>query len=174
MRHLRAQGFDANVVLSHWAEENPNTPVDFETISWFSTLFGWNTSCNLSCFLSNPDDIAKLETFLRQLDPEPPTSAKSPLSSQPSPAKTTTSSEPVVGTVQQPVLKSKHRPAAAVPVNFPLRRAFQTPSTSSAPPPSATAVDEESDDEEEPAQATPGRSLLTEYEGDGDDDAEAD
>ncbi|KAJ3963857.1 hypothetical protein EV361DRAFT_874492 [Lentinula raphanica] len=66
MRHLRAQGFDANVVLSRWAEENPNTPVDFETISWFSTLFGWNTSCNLSRFLSNPTDIAKLETFLRQ------------------------------------------------------------------------------------------------------------
>ncbi|KAJ3963945.1 hypothetical protein EV361DRAFT_956455 [Lentinula raphanica] len=174
MRSLRAQGFDANVVLSHWAEENPNTPVDFETVSWFSTLFGWNTSCNLSRYLSNPDDIAKLEAFLQQLDPELPTSVKPPLQSQPSPAKTTTSLEPVVGTVRQPVLKSKHRPAAAVPVNFPLRRAFQTPSTSSAPPPSATAVDEESDDEEEPAQATPGQSLLTEYEGDGDDDAEAD
>ncbi|KAJ3727088.1 hypothetical protein C8R42DRAFT_717908 [Lentinula raphanica] len=174
MRNLRAQGFDANVVLSHWAEENPNTPVDFETISWLSTLFGWHTSCNVSKFLSSPSDIEKLEAFLRQLDPEPPTPANPPPQNQPSPSKTPASSGPVVGTVRQPVLKSKHRPAAAVPVNFPLRRAFQTPSTSSAPPPSATAVDEESENEEEPAQATPGRSLLAEYEGDEDEDAEAD
>ncbi|KAJ3726789.1 hypothetical protein C8R42DRAFT_717634 [Lentinula raphanica] len=174
MRNLRAQGFDANVVLSHWAEENPNTPVDFETVSWFSTLFGWNTSCNVAQFLSNPSDIAKLEAFLLQLDPDPPTSSKPLPQSQPSPSKAPTSSEPVVGTVRQPVLKSKHRPAAAVPVNFPLRRAFQTPSTSSAPPPSATVVGEGSDDEEGPAQTTPGRSLLTEYEGEGDDDADAD
>ncbi|KAJ3751876.1 hypothetical protein EV360DRAFT_89280 [Lentinula raphanica] len=171
MRNLRAQGFDANVVLSHWAEENPNTPVDFETVSWFSTLFGWNTSCNVAQFLSNPSDIAKLEAFLLQLDPEP---SKPLPQSQPSPSKAPTSLEPVVGTVRQPVLKSKHRPAAAVPVNFPLRHAFQTPSTSSAPPPSATVVGEGSDDEEGPAQATPGRSLLTEYEGEGDDDADAD
>ncbi|KAJ3738280.1 hypothetical protein EV360DRAFT_90617 [Lentinula raphanica] len=174
MRNLRAQGFDANVVLSHWAEENPNIPVDFETISWFSTLFGWHTPCNVSKFLSSSSDIEKPEAFLRQLDPEPPTPANPPPQNQPSPSKTPASSGPVVGTVRQPVLKSKHRPAAAVPVNFPLRRAFQTPSTSSAPPPSATAVDEESENEEEPAQATPGRSLLAEYEGDEDEDAEAD
>ncbi|KAJ3963772.1 hypothetical protein EV361DRAFT_874566 [Lentinula raphanica] len=104
-------------------------------------------SCTISEILLYILLVLYIETLGVQLDPEPSTSTIPPPQSQPSPAKAPTSAEPVVG---------------------------MTPSTSSAPPPSATAVDEESDDEEEPAQATPGRSLLTEYEGDGDDDAEAD
>ncbi|KAJ3739134.1 hypothetical protein EV360DRAFT_90501 [Lentinula raphanica] len=133
MRRLRSQGFDANVVLSRWAEENPNVPVNFETLSWLSTLFGWTTSCNVAQFLSNPSEIEKLEVFLRQIDPEP--TAESSSLPGPSPISPQAAAPPdlPVGSVRQPELKSKRKPAAATPINFPLPRAFQTPASSSAP-----------------------------------------
>ncbi|KAJ3715449.1 hypothetical protein C8R42DRAFT_725808 [Lentinula raphanica] len=164
MQRLRSQGFDANVVLSRWAEENPNVPVNFETLSWLSTLFGWTTSCNVAQFLSNPSEIEKLEVFLWQIDPEP--TAES--SSLPGPSPISPPDLPV-GSVCQPELKSKRKPAAATPINFPLPRAFQTPASSSAP----TLVADRMEVDDGGSRTPSGRALLEEYDdSDKDDNAE--
>ncbi|KAJ3764749.1 hypothetical protein FB446DRAFT_795769 [Lentinula raphanica] len=77
-RHVnrtKLSGLDANVVLSLWAKEHPDEDLDYDTACWFATFFGWNSSCNLSAYLKDPEAIAKFKTFIRDHDvvvPAPP------------------------------------------------------------------------------------------------------
>ncbi|KAJ3831498.1 hypothetical protein F5878DRAFT_667489 [Lentinula raphanica] len=64
LQEIRANGFDFNVVLSQWVDDNPNHPLDYDLLTWLATFFGWDSACNLSSFLVDPDDTARLEEFL--------------------------------------------------------------------------------------------------------------
>ncbi|KAJ3764669.1 hypothetical protein FB446DRAFT_710129, partial [Lentinula raphanica] len=68
LQEIRTNGFDFNVVLSKWAEENPNLPLDYDLLTWLATFFGWDSACNLSSFLVDPNDTARLEEFLRSTE----------------------------------------------------------------------------------------------------------
>ncbi|KAJ3710257.1 hypothetical protein C8R42DRAFT_729401 [Lentinula raphanica] len=178
MQKVRDSSFDLNVVLSRWADDNPNLPLDYDTLTWLATLFGWNSACNLIDYLSNPEDIPRLEAFMREHLPPPPESSdqsqavalRSTQSSfPPSPLKPTTVSD-------EPGLKSRRRPAAGIPVNFVSSPGFRTPSTS-APPPSVTVPDDDMDAEGGSASIAAVQELMADPdaddddgEGDGDDD----
>ncbi|KAJ3816703.1 hypothetical protein F5880DRAFT_1619024 [Lentinula raphanica] len=159
MRKVRDSGFDLNVVLSRWAEDNPNLPLDYDTVTWLATLFGWNSSCNLSDYLSSPEEIAKVEAFIRE-NLVSSTPAEPPLAIEPS-----FSSHTPFTSVSEPQLPARRRPAAAIPINFSSARQSHTP-------PASTTADEEMDVEEGTSRASVVHALVTEYD-DSDDEEDA-
>ncbi|KAJ3765212.1 hypothetical protein FB446DRAFT_709644 [Lentinula raphanica] len=187
LQDVRANGFDFNVVLSKWAEDNPNLPLEYDMLVWLSTLFGWDSSCNISQYLSNPADTARLEAFLHSNDPVLPSvvvpelppststcSSSAATSSDPAPS----SRDPDSATLPQvpssfptdPVPPSHRRPAAAVPINFGLGRNSHTP-------PASTAADNDMDVEDGASRTSAGQALVAEYddsEEEDDDDAKSD
>ncbi|KAJ3963359.1 hypothetical protein EV361DRAFT_957157 [Lentinula raphanica] len=165
MQTVRSSGFDLNVVLSRWAEDNPNLPLDYDIVTWLATLFGWDSSCNLADFLTNPEDRARLEVFMHENLPAPadPVAPAAPSLVSPVPL-------PDFKTIESPT-RSRRRPAAATPSNFVSDSEFHTPL------PESTTVDDELEDdaendeiEEAVSQPSAGRSLLAEYDDESDED----
>ncbi|KAJ3717410.1 hypothetical protein C8R42DRAFT_724313 [Lentinula raphanica] len=70
IHNLKASGLDANVVLSAWAKEHPDDKLSYDDATLFATFFDWNSSCNLSAYLEKPEEVEKLQQFLKahQLD----------------------------------------------------------------------------------------------------------
>ncbi|KAJ3740021.1 hypothetical protein EV360DRAFT_90441 [Lentinula raphanica] len=175
MQTVRSSGFDLNVVLSRWAEDNPNLPLDYDIVTWLATLFGWTSSCNLVDYLSNPEDQAKLAEFMRDHPPipsssEPPFLDPTPLSARPSSSITPATPLPSVTAMSEPLLRSRRRPAAGVPVNFSSSQQSHTPLAS-------TTADEELDVEEGTSRTSVAQALVAEYddsEEDGDAGADTD
>ncbi|KAJ3715444.1 hypothetical protein C8R42DRAFT_645843 [Lentinula raphanica] len=168
LQEIRAHGFDFNVVLSKWADENPNLPLDYDLLTWLATFFGWDSACNLSAFLVDPTDTARLEEFLLANDfpDDAPTNLSVPAPSMASAtdlppesrAPPTSSSSVPLG----PVLSSRRRPAAAVPSNFSSDSKFHTP-------PASTTADDNMEVEEGTSRASVAQALVTEH-----DDSEED
>ncbi|KAJ3831413.1 hypothetical protein F5878DRAFT_667581 [Lentinula raphanica] len=169
MQKVRSTGFDLNVVLSRWAEDNPDLPLDYDTLTWLATLFGWDSSCNLVDYLATAEDRARLEAFMHDSLPSP----ADPVAPATLPAVSSSlldAPEPP----ESPRL-SRRRPAAATPSNFFSDHEFHTPL------PESTIVDDEGENEaendekaEEVSRVSAGRSLLTEYEDESDEDGEPD
>ncbi|KAJ3766147.1 hypothetical protein FB446DRAFT_708867 [Lentinula raphanica] len=168
LQEIRANGFDFNVVLSKWADENPNLPLDYDLLTWLATFFGWDSACNLSAFLVDPTDTTRLEEFLLASDfsDDGPTNPSVPA---PLTASTTDllpdSQAPLASSsslAQGSVLSSRHRPAAAVPSNFSSSSKFHTP-------PASTTADDDMEVEEGTSRASVAQALVTEY-----DDSEED
>ncbi|KAJ3831590.1 hypothetical protein F5878DRAFT_674220 [Lentinula raphanica] len=65
-------GLDANVVLTAWAKEHPNEKLSYDDATLFATFFNWNSSCNLSTYLENPEEIEKFRQFLKDHKLESP------------------------------------------------------------------------------------------------------
>ncbi|KAJ3816720.1 hypothetical protein F5880DRAFT_1619004 [Lentinula raphanica] len=170
MQTVRDSSFDLNVVLSRWADDNPNLPLDYDTLTWLATLFGWNSACNLTDYLSNPEDLPRLEEFMREHLPPSPASVDQPLVVVPRASKPASQSSPgkLIPVLDSPELKSRRRPAAGVPINFSSTSAFRAPS-SSAPPLSATIPDEEMDVEGGPASSAAVQELRADPEADEED-----
>ncbi|KAJ3739143.1 hypothetical protein EV360DRAFT_76847 [Lentinula raphanica] len=164
LQAVRSSGFDFNVVLSQWVDDNPNHPLDYDLLTWLATFFGWDSACNLSSFLVDPTDTARLEAFLRsnEFPAEEPAGP-----SLPAPVATSV----VVSTSSPPSPDSGHlslrRPRAAVPSNFSSDLKFHTP-------PASTTVEEEMEVDEGTSRASVGRALLTEYDDTDDDDDDDD
>ncbi|KAJ3738237.1 hypothetical protein EV360DRAFT_77004, partial [Lentinula raphanica] len=168
LQEIRAHGFDFNVVLSKWADENPNLPLDYDLLTWLATFFGWDSACNLSAFLVDPTDTARLEEFLlaNNFPDDAPTNLSVPAPSMASATDlppesrdppTSSSSVP-----PGPVLSSRRRPAAAVPSNFSSDSKFHTP-------PASTTADDDMEVEEGTSRASVAQALVTEH-----DDSEED
>ncbi|KAJ3764751.1 hypothetical protein FB446DRAFT_795767, partial [Lentinula raphanica] len=121
MQTVRSSGFDLNVVLSRWAEDNPNLPLDYDIVTWLATLFGWDSSCNLVDYLSNPEDRERLEAFMRENLPAPADPVAPAIPSLISPAPL-----PDLKTIESSPT-SRRRPAAATPINFVSDGEFHTP-----------------------------------------------
>ncbi|KAJ3764801.1 hypothetical protein FB446DRAFT_709994 [Lentinula raphanica] len=172
MQTVRNSGFDLNVVLSRWAEDNPNLPLNYDIVTWLATLFGWDSSCNLVDYLTTPEDRARLEAFMRENLPAP-AAPVDPVAS------------PTIPPVPPPDLpstesphRSRRRPAAAIPSNFVSEHEFHTPL------PESTTVDDEVEDEakndeideveEAVSQPSAGRGLLAEDEDESDEDDDPD
>ncbi|KAJ3754195.1 hypothetical protein EV360DRAFT_73889, partial [Lentinula raphanica] len=168
LQEIRANGFDFNVVLSKWADENPNLPLDYDLLTWLVTFFGWDSACNLSAFLVDPTDTTRLEEFLLASDfsDDGPTNPSVP-------APLTASTTDLLPDLQAPlasssllaqgsVLSSRRRPAAAVPSNFSSDSKFHTP-------PASTTADDNMEVEEGTSRASVAQALVTEY-----DDSEED
>ncbi|KAJ3816726.1 hypothetical protein F5880DRAFT_1618997, partial [Lentinula raphanica] len=168
LQAVRSSGFDFNVVLSQWVDDNPNHPLDYDLLTWLATFFGWDSACNLSSFLVDPNDTARLEEFLRNNASAIEVAADPSTSSHPTTVPTVSPSSPVASTsvFQEPVLHSRRRPSAAIPSNFTSDLPFHTP-------PPSTTVDEEMEVDKGTSRASVGRALLTEYD-DTDDDEEDD
>ncbi|KAJ3739131.1 hypothetical protein EV360DRAFT_90505 [Lentinula raphanica] len=169
MQTVRSSGFDLNVVLSRWAEDNPNLPLDYDIVTWLATLFGWDSSCNLVDYLSNPEDRERLEAFMRENLPAPADPVAPAIPSLISPAPL-----PDLKTIESSPT-SRRRPAAATPINFVSDGEFHTPL------PESTTVDDELEDdaendeiEEAVSQPSAGRSLLAEYDDESDEDNDPD
>ncbi|KAJ3819636.1 hypothetical protein F5880DRAFT_1509997 [Lentinula raphanica] len=168
LQEIRAHSFDFNVVLSKWADENPNLPLDYDLLTWLATFFGWDSACNLSAFLVDPTDTARLEEFLLANDfpDDAPTNSSVPAPSMASAtdlppdsrAPLTSSSSVPPG----PVLSSRCHPAAAVPGNFSSDSKFHTP-------PASTTADDDMEVEEGTSRASVAQALVTEH-----DDSEED
>ncbi|KAJ3764867.1 hypothetical protein FB446DRAFT_795632 [Lentinula raphanica] len=94
IQEVRANGFDFNVVLSKWTEDNPNLPLDYDLLTWLATFFGWDSACNLSAFLVDPADAARLEDFLHNNTSSSTETADSP-AHLPAPASTSAASLPI-------------------------------------------------------------------------------
>ncbi|KAJ3911253.1 hypothetical protein F5877DRAFT_86243, partial [Lentinula edodes] len=60
---LKTAGTDPNVVLSNWAEANPDVPVDYEIMTFLATLFEWPSSCNLSHYFHTDAGRRAFATF---------------------------------------------------------------------------------------------------------------
>ncbi|KAJ3715762.1 hypothetical protein C8R42DRAFT_725565 [Lentinula raphanica] len=170
MQTVRSSGFDLNVVLSRWAEDNPNLPLDYDIVTWLATLFGWTSSCNLVDYLSTPEDQAKLAEFMRDHPPipsssEPPFLDPTPLSPRPSSSITPATPLPSVTAMSEPLLRSRRRPAAGVPVNFSSSQQSHTPLAS-------TTADEELEIEEGTSRTSVAQALVAEYD-DSDEDGDA-
>ncbi|KAJ3730321.1 hypothetical protein C8R42DRAFT_715025 [Lentinula raphanica] len=165
LQEIRANGFDFNVVLSQWVNDNPNHPLDYDLLTWLATFFGWDSACNLSSFLVDPNDTARLEEFLRNNASAIEVAADPSTSSHPTAVPTVSPSSPVASTsvFQEPVLHSRRRPSAAIPSNFTSDLPFHTP-------PASTTVDEEMEIDEGTSRASVGRALLTEYDDTDEDD----
>ncbi|KAJ3738263.1 hypothetical protein EV360DRAFT_90637, partial [Lentinula raphanica] len=112
LQEIRTNGFDFNVVLSQWVDDNPNHPLDYDLLTWLATFFGWDSACNLSSFLVDPNDTARLEEFLRNnTSPiEIPADPATPSATAAVPA--VVSSTPVDSTsaFHEPLLRSRRRP----------------------------------------------------------------
>ncbi|KAJ3816802.1 hypothetical protein F5880DRAFT_1618913 [Lentinula raphanica] len=168
LQEIRANGFDFNVVLSQWVDDNPNHPLDYDLLTWLATFFGWDSACNLSSFLVDPNDTARLEDFLRSNhfpadDPAVP-SIPTPsvtLAADVQPTSQTPFASPSL-VLPGPGPISRRRPAAAVPSNFSSDSKFHTP-------PASTTADDEMEVEEGTSRASVAQALVTEY-----DDSEED
>ncbi|KAJ3723444.1 hypothetical protein C8R42DRAFT_641626 [Lentinula raphanica] len=166
MRTVRDTGFDFNVVLSQWAIDNPHLPLDYDTMTWLATLFGWHSACNLSDHLATPADRERLEEFLRinlpspeELDTTQAASSSTPFPSA-DPTSSTVPASP--GSPCQP----RRRPAAATPSNFFSKDKFHTP-------PASTTVEEEMEVDEGTSRASIAQALVTEHD-DSDDEEDVD
>ncbi|KAJ3737897.1 hypothetical protein EV360DRAFT_91132, partial [Lentinula raphanica] len=144
---VRDTGFDFNVVLSQWAIDNPHLPLDYDTMTWLATLFGWHSACNLSNHLATPADRERLEEFLRINLPSPEeldtTQAASSSTPFPSAGPTSSTVPASPGSPRQP----RCRPAAATPSNFFSEDKFHTP-------PASTTVEEEMEVDEGTSRAS--------------------
>ncbi|KAJ3831555.1 hypothetical protein F5878DRAFT_647537 [Lentinula raphanica] len=170
LQEIWANGFHFNVVLSQWVDDNPNHPLDYNLLTWFATFFGWDSACNLSSFLIDPDDTARLEEFLRNNVPIVEIAEDLSTSSYAAAVPTVSPSSPVNSTsnLPEPLPHSRRRPSATIPSNFTSDLPFHTP-------PASTTVDEEMEVDEGTSRASVGRALLTEYDDTEDDeDDEAD
>ncbi|KAJ3715019.1 hypothetical protein C8R42DRAFT_725961 [Lentinula raphanica] len=166
MQNIRAVGFDINVVLSQWMDHNPNLVLDYDTVTWLATFFGWDSSCNLIEFLATPEDRERLEEFIRNnlADPAAPSTSLVASTSASVPASDPLS--PVVPVAADPPRSSRRRPAAAVPINFSQEPKLPSP-----------VADEEMDIEDgaSASRNSAGPALVTEYDdSDEEDDAEED
>ncbi|KAJ3738521.1 hypothetical protein EV360DRAFT_90534 [Lentinula raphanica] len=167
IQEVRANGFDFNVVLSKWTEDNPNLPLDYDLLTWLATFFGWDSACNLSAFLVDPADAARLEDFLRNNTSFSTETADSP-AHLPAPASlpiTTPASTTSLNPLGSPP-RPRRRPAAATPSNFFSDDKFHTP-------PASTTVEEEMEVDEGTSRASVAQALVTEYD-DSDDEEDAD
>ncbi|KAJ3713776.1 hypothetical protein C8R42DRAFT_726782 [Lentinula raphanica] len=172
LQEIRTNGFDFNVVLSKWAEENPNLPLDYDLLTWLATFFGWDSACNLSSFLVDPNDTARLEEFLRSTE----VSADDPAAPS-NPALVTTSvddltsaprSPPVTTLIPpEPILRSRRRPAAAVPSNCSTESKFHTP-------PASTTADDEMDVEEGTSRTSVAQALVADHDESDDEEVAGD
>ncbi|KAJ3728662.1 hypothetical protein C8R42DRAFT_716562 [Lentinula raphanica] len=167
LQEIRANGFDFNVVLSQWVDDNPNHPLDYDLLTWLATFFGWDSACNLSSFLVDPDDTARLEEFLRNNISTVEVAEDPSTSSYAAAVPTVSPSSPVNSTsnLPAPLPSSRRRPSAAIPINFTSDLPFHTP-------PASTTVDEEMDVEEGTSRASVVHALVTEYD-DSDDEEDA-
>ncbi|KAJ3764792.1 hypothetical protein FB446DRAFT_710004 [Lentinula raphanica] len=165
LQAVRDQGFDFNVVLSQWATDNPNYPLDFDMLAWLSTFFGWDSACNLSKHLVNPADAPRLEELLRSNASLFGDLNNAPSLSAPRVPPAATSTSKSTGSVPGASSKSRLRPAAAVPSNFHQDQEFHSPL-----PDSVTVADDEADVEEGTSRASVGRALLPEYDDSDEDD----
>ncbi|KAJ3816599.1 hypothetical protein F5880DRAFT_1512522, partial [Lentinula raphanica] len=175
LQEIWANGFDFNVVLSKWADENPNLPLDYDLLTWLATFFGWDSACNLSSFLVDPSDTARLEEFLRSNDPPAPSSTDpmalepvAPVPSVPNVRKEPLQLSKARDGVPASSPSLRHRPAAAVPDNFRPDSKFHTPL------PDSTIDDDEMDGDEGASRTSVGRTLLAEYDDDSDEDENVD
>ncbi|KAJ3764747.1 hypothetical protein FB446DRAFT_795771, partial [Lentinula raphanica] len=132
MQKVQDTSFDLNVVLSRWADDNPDLPLDYDTLTWLATLFGWNSACNLADYLSTPEDLPRLEEFMREQLPPPSGPSESTGSGTSRPPKSPSPTSPLSSALgpEGSLLKSRRRPAAAVPSNF-----HRSPDTRLAPTP---------------------------------------
>ncbi|KAJ3712731.1 hypothetical protein C8R42DRAFT_647524 [Lentinula raphanica] len=170
LQEIRTNGFDFNVVLSKWADENPNHPLDYDLLTWLATFFGWDSACNLSSYLVDPADSARLEEFLQSNEFPSDEPAAPPI-----PALVNTSAADLTSAPRspltsplippEPILRSRRRPAAAVPSNYSSDSKFHTP-------PASTTADDEMDVEEGTSRASVAQALVTEYD-DSDEDGVA-
>ncbi|KAJ3831410.1 hypothetical protein F5878DRAFT_667584 [Lentinula raphanica] len=166
MQNIRAVGFDINVVLSQWMDHNPNLVLDYDTVTWLATFFGWDSSCNLIEFLATPEDRERLEEFIRNnlTNPAAPSASLAVPTTASLPASTPRS--PVVPVAADPPRSSRRRPAAGVPINFSQEPKLPSP-----------VADEEMDIEDgaSASRNSAGPALVTEYDdSDEEDDAEED
>ncbi|KAJ3738273.1 hypothetical protein EV360DRAFT_90625 [Lentinula raphanica] len=172
LQEVQANGFDFNVVLSKWTEDNPNLPLDYDLLTWLATFFGWDSACNLSAFLVDPADAARLEDFLRNNTSSSTETADSP-APPPAPASTSATSLPITTPASPTTLNSlesphrpRRRPAAATPSNFFSNDKFHTP-------PASTTVEEEMEVDEETSRASVAQALVTAHDDiDDEEDAE--
>ncbi|KAJ3831033.1 hypothetical protein F5878DRAFT_648004, partial [Lentinula raphanica] len=172
LQEIRTNGFDFNVVLSKWADENPNHPLDYDLLTWLATFFGWDSACNLSSYLVDPADSARLEEFLQSNEFPAEDSAAPPI-----PALVTTSAADLTSAPRspltsplippEPILRSRRRPAAAVPSNYPSDSKFHTP-------PASTTANDEMDVEEGTSRASVAQALVTEYDDSDEDEVAGD
>ncbi|KAJ3816676.1 hypothetical protein F5880DRAFT_1619056 [Lentinula raphanica] len=166
MQNIRAVGFDINVVLSQWMDHNPNLVLDYDTVTWLATFFGWDSSCNLIEFLATPEDRERLEEFIRNnlTNPAAPSASLAVPTTASLPASTPRS--PAVPVAADPPRSSRRRPAAGVPINFSQEPKLPSP-----------VADEEMDIEDgaSASRNSAGPALVTEYDdSDEEDDAEED
>ncbi|KAJ3764782.1 hypothetical protein FB446DRAFT_795733 [Lentinula raphanica] len=162
LQTVRNTGFDINIVLSQWIEHNPNLVLDYDTITWLATFFGWDSSCNLVEYLATPEDRERLEEFIRN-NLSPPASlgtslvVPTPTSLLDSTLRSPDAPGPVV-----PPPSTRRRPAAGVPINF-----SQKPKTPS------PVADEEMDVEDGASRNSAGPALVTEYDDSDEEDDDA-
>ncbi|KAJ3764805.1 hypothetical protein FB446DRAFT_709989 [Lentinula raphanica] len=173
LQEIHSNGFDFNVVLSKWVEDNPNHPLDYDLLTWLATFFGWDSACNLSSYLVDPTDSARLEEFLRSNE-LPTTEATEPGALEPIVPSSSVPQlhhdspvSPAKSAIHVPAspLTSRRRPLAAVPDNFHQDHKFHTPL-----PESITVDDEELDGEEGTSRTSVGRTLLAERDDSDEDD----
>ncbi|KAJ3816267.1 hypothetical protein F5880DRAFT_1619550 [Lentinula raphanica] len=163
---IRTNGFDFNVVLSQWVDDNPNHPLDYNLLTWLATFFGWDSACNLSSFLVDPNDTARLEEFLLNntasstgpgdLSTATPTGVVPGLRDPAPPVEPST----------EPVSHLRRRPAAAIPSNFSSDSKFHTP-------PASTTADDDMEVEEGTSRASVAQALVTEYDDSDEEDDDA-
>ncbi|KAJ3709501.1 hypothetical protein C8R42DRAFT_649347 [Lentinula raphanica] len=165
--------FDFNVVLSKWVEDNPNHPLDYDLLTWLATFFGWDSACNLSSYLVDPTDSARLEEFL-QSNELPTTEATEPGALEPIVPSSSVPQlhhdsplSPAKSAIHVPAspLTSRRQPLAAVPDNFSQDHKFHTPL-----PESITVDNEELDGEEGTSRTLVGWTLLAEHDDSDEDD----
>ncbi|KAJ3764791.1 hypothetical protein FB446DRAFT_795717 [Lentinula raphanica] len=173
LQEVRLSGFDYNVVLSKWAEDNPNLPLEYDMLVWLATFFGWDSSCNISQYLVNPADTARLEAFLANVstsdEPPVPVAADTHPAAAVPPTSTPAIPSPSSGKVPELSPRTRRRPSAAVPSNFHLSHEFHSPL-----PESPEVEDNEMEVEESTSHASVGRTLLAEDDDESDDEDEDD
>ncbi|KAJ3720935.1 hypothetical protein C8R42DRAFT_721678 [Lentinula raphanica] len=175
LQEVRSNGFDYNVVLSQWADDNPNLPLEYDMLVWLATFFGWDSSCNIAKYLVNPADTTRLEDFLRSnvlpsegsTDPVMPElshpSVPNPLSPSVGPAPTILTPRPPSPSSEL-VLRSRRRPAAATPINFTQDRKPHSP------PAPLAGDDDEMDVEDGASRTSGGQALVAGYDDSEEDD----
>ncbi|KAJ3714529.1 hypothetical protein C8R42DRAFT_646447 [Lentinula raphanica] len=173
LQEIHSNGFDFNVVLSKWVEDNPNHPLDYDLLTWLATFFGWDSACNLSSYLVDPTDSARLEEFL-QSNELPTTEATEPGALEPIVPSSSVPQlhhdsplSPAKSAIHVPAspLTSRRQPLAAVPDNFSQDHKFHTPL-----PESITVDNEELDGEEGTSRTLVGWTLLAEHDDSDEDD----
>ncbi|KAJ3765025.1 hypothetical protein FB446DRAFT_709803, partial [Lentinula raphanica] len=175
LQEVRSNGFDYNVVLSQWADDNPNLPLEYDMLVWLATFFGWDSSCNIAKYLVNPADTTRLENFLHSnvspsegsTDPVMPELSHPPV---PNPLSPSVGPAPAILTPRPPspsselVQRSRRRPAAATPINFTQDRKPHSP------PAPLAGDDDEMDIEDGASRTSGGQALVAGYDDSEEDD----